>query len=99
MIANLCSLASPRFGDDSMLASKWMPIILPDRCTGCGLCVLACGPQCLELVGGVAVLAHPDHCGSEEHCIAVCRDDAIHMRWIPTEGNWGGGKWRIENEI
>lgn len=82
-----------------MSAHKWMPVILADRCTGCGLCVWACGPQCLELIDGVAVLTRPERCGSEEHCIAACQDNAIHMHWIPTESNRSVGKWRIMDEV
>ena len=72
---------------------KWMPVIDADKCTGCNLCVEACGPKCLELVEGIAALPRPDQCGSEEHCIAVCRDDAIHMQWIPFQGNQDVGRW------
>lgn len=72
---------------------KWMPVIDADKCTGCNLCVEACGPQCLELVEGIAALPRPDECGSEEHCIGVCRDDAIHMQWVPFVGNESVGRW------
>jgi len=72
---------------------KWLPIIAADRYTGCGLCVEARGPACLEIVGKVAVLVRPDLCGSEEHCIAPCGDDAIRMDWVRTEGNRAVGRW------
>lgn len=72
---------------------KWLPVIAEDRCTGCGLCVEACGPACLEIVDQLAVLVRPDQCGSEEHCIAPCRDDAIRMDWVPTDGNRAVGRW------
>ena len=75
------------------MAEKWMPAILEDQCTGCGLCVEACGPKSLVMVEGVAVLAFPDTCGSEEHCIAVCKDDAIQMAWLPFSGNRNTGRW------
>ena len=57
------------------------------------LCVEACGPKSLIMTDGIAVLAYPDTCGSEEHCISVCRDDAIHMAWLPFSGNRSLGKW------
>ena len=60
----------------------------------CGLCADACGPKSLAMMDGVAVLAFPETCGSEEHCIAVCRDDAIHMAWVPFLGDKGREKWR-----
>ena len=75
---------------------KWMPAILADRCTGCGLCVDACDPKSLAMVGGIAVLTLPETCGSEEHCIAVCRDDAIQMAWLSFSGDRSVGKWREE---
>jgi MinD superfamily P-loop ATPase len=78
------------------VAEKWMPAILEDQCTGCGLCVEACGPKSLVMAEGVAVLAFPDTCGSEEHCIAVCKDDAIQMAWLPFSGNRNTGRW---NEV
>ena len=75
---------------------KWMPMIDPDRCTGCGLCVDACGPKSLDMANGIANLFLPDTCGSEEHCISVCRDDAIQMAWLPLAGNVSVGKWKEE---
>jgi len=45
------------------------------------------------MVNGVAKLVAPDTCGSEEHCIAVCRDDAIRMAWLPFVGNASIGTW------
>jgi NAD-dependent dihydropyrimidine dehydrogenase PreA subunit len=72
---------------------KWMPVISED-CNGCGLCVEACGPNSLEMQDGAAVLALPDTCGSEEHCIGVCQVDAIQMAWLPFDGNESRGQWR-----
>ncbi len=76
---------------------KWVPVIMEDRCTGCGLCVEACGLACLDMVDNLAVLVRPDQCGSEEHCIAPCRDDAIHMHWVPMEGDPAVGRWLHNN--
>jgi hypothetical protein len=45
------------------------------------------------MMDGIAALAFPDTCGSEEHCISVCRDDAIHMAWLPFSGGRSVGKW------
>ncbi len=73
---------------------KWMPIISEEFCTGCGLCVEACGPRSLALADGIAVLALPETCGSEEHCISVCQADAIQMAWIPFTGDASVGQWR-----
>jgi hypothetical protein len=45
------------------------------------------------MITGVAKLVAPETCGSEEHCIAVCRDDAIRMAWVPFAGNLSVGVW------
>lgn len=72
---------------------KWLPYILEARCTGCGSCVEACGPRSLGLVNGIAALVQPVTCGSEEHCIPVCKEGAIRMAWIPSEGEHLAGLW------
>ncbi|MBI4564149.1 MAG: 4Fe-4S binding protein [Planctomycetes bacterium] len=36
-----------------MTALKWVPVIIANRCTGCGVCVEACDPRCLEMVDGI----------------------------------------------
>lgn len=72
---------------------KWVPVVDPDLCNGCGLCIDACGPQSLELVRGLAVLTLPDTCGSEEHCIPVCSVQAIRMEWVPFGGKRARGRW------
>ena len=46
------------------------------------------------MVNGVAELTEPETCGSEEHCITECRDDAIQMAWVPMEGDPAIGQWR-----
>jgi MinD superfamily P-loop ATPase len=76
------------------LTHKWMPIIDDEKCTGCRLCVDACGPKCLEMVDALAVLTLPEVCGSEEHCIGLCGDYAIYMAWLPWTGETSRGKWR-----
>jgi Na+-translocating ferredoxin:NAD+ oxidoreductase RNF subunit RnfB len=72
---------------------KWVPVVDEDLCMGCGACVEACGPRSLEMVNGKAVLVRPHTCGSEEHCIAPCGFDAIHMRWVEMAGHWNIGRW------
>ena len=73
---------------------KWIPVVDKDKCTGCELCANACGPKCLEMQGALAVLTIPDVCGSEEHCIGLCADDAIQMAWLPWKGDTSRGKWQ-----
>jgi ferredoxin len=78
---------------------KWLPVIVEELCTGCGLCVAACGPACLETQNQVAVLERPIDCGSEEHCISACPEDAIHMVWLPAEGDSSIGLWRSLSDM
>jgi NAD-dependent dihydropyrimidine dehydrogenase PreA subunit len=73
---------------------KWVPVIDATRCTGCGLCVEACGPDCLDIAEGIAFLSVPSACGSEEHCIEPCRDDAIEMAWLPVHADRSVGRWQ-----
>jgi Na+-translocating ferredoxin:NAD+ oxidoreductase RNF subunit RnfB len=80
-------------------AYKWLPVVIEESCTGCGLCVAACGPACLETQNLLAVLERPSECGSEEHCISACPEDAIHMAWLPSEGNRLIGLWRPAEEM
>jgi hypothetical protein len=53
-----------------------------------------CGAKFLEITEGIAALPRPAACGSEEHCITECRDDAIDMAWVLMEGNQTVGVWR-----
>jgi ferredoxin len=73
---------------------KWVPAVDASQCTGCSRCVEVCAVKCLEIEQWIAVLPRPDACGSEEHCITECRDDAIRMAWIPMKGNEAVGVWR-----
>jgi Na+-translocating ferredoxin:NAD+ oxidoreductase RNF subunit RnfB len=76
------------------VAAKWIPVIDEERCNGCRACVDACGPRSLELVDNLAVLVNPHTCGSEEHCIAPCQYNAIHMEWVEMTGDSARGKWK-----
>lgn len=77
---------------------KWLPVIDETLCTGCGACVEACGPRSLALIENMAVLLHAHSCGSEEHCIAPCLEEAIHMEWVRLEGDGSRGIWKDAHE-
>ncbi len=53
------------------------PAVVPERCTGCGLCVRDCPSMTLALEAGVAVVARPDGCIACGHCEAICPEDAV----------------------
>ncbi len=78
---------------------KWLPVVDADACDGCGKCAEACGPRCLSIVGNIAVLDDPERCGSEEHCIEPCPQNAIRMVWLPWAGDEARGKWQAADAL
>lgn len=54
-----------------------VPLIDPQRCDGCGLCVRACPSHTLELQDSMPVVAHPLACEYIGMCEAVCPKRAI----------------------
>ncbi len=53
------------------------PLIDPQKCDGCGLCVRACPTKALELLDEKAVVANPLLCEYSGLCEAVCPTQAI----------------------
>ncbi len=64
--------------------TRRLPDIDPERCTGCGRCVAACGPHVLSLETvrweKFAVLHEPGRCTGCHACAAICPFDAITLR-------------------
>jgi Na+-translocating ferredoxin:NAD+ oxidoreductase RNF subunit RnfB len=56
----------------------------------------AFGPRSLAMTDGIAALVAPDTCGSDERCIAACKDDAIQMKWVAFVGDRTVRRWRVE---
>jgi len=67
-------------GSSAAAGGKLTPLINASMCVGCGSCVHAC-PQTgtLELVGGKAILAHPERCTGHTKCAEVCPTQAITL--------------------
>jgi 2-oxoglutarate ferredoxin oxidoreductase subunit delta len=66
--------------------------IIEDLCKGCGLCVVSCPKNCIEMgkhvnVKGVnpAVFSHSESCTGCRNCAVICPDIAIEA-------------WKIEED-
>lgn len=55
------------------------PVVDPDNCTACGICVDECPNQALDL-GDTAVLARPDDCDGCGTCADSCPNGAIELQ-------------------
>lgn len=66
------------------MSERRLPLVNPDRCTGCGRCVAACEPHVLSLETvrweKTAVLHEPALCTGCRRCAVVCPFRAIRMR-------------------
>lgn len=54
-----------------------MPLVDPEKCDGCGLCVSVCRCQALVLVDRRITIIESRLCGWCTQCEAVCPTDAI----------------------
>ena len=54
-----------------------MPIISPELCDGCGLCVDVCVKQVLDMVNNIVTIVNAAQCGYCTDCEAVCKHGAI----------------------
>lgn len=55
------------------------PVVDPDLCTACGICVDECPTGALDL-GDTAVLARPDDCSECGTCADSCPNGAIELK-------------------
>jgi ferredoxin len=62
----------------SMLDPNWtLPMIDPQRCTGCGDCQDYCPTQAVALIDKLAVIIHPEACTFCDRCERLCPAEAI----------------------
>ena len=54
-----------------------MPLIILEKCNGCGLCISVCRCGALVLVNNVATAIEVEECGWCALCEAVCPTGAI----------------------
>ena len=54
-----------------------MPVIAPEKCNGCGLCVGVCYCSALVMVDNIVIVIETDECGWCTQCEAVCPTGAI----------------------
>lgn len=74
------AVQTPANGSEAGKSGKPRPVINATLCIGCGSCVDAC-PETgtLALVGGKAILAHPERCVGNAKCIEVCPTSALSL--------------------
>lgn len=56
-----------------------LPIVLADRCTGCGDCVQVCPTRCLERGAMVPWLPRPADCIVCGLCSSICPAEAVRL--------------------
>jgi len=54
-----------------------MPVIEPQKCNGCGLCVIVCNNNVLALVNNVITIIETVECDWCTDCELVCTTGAI----------------------
>ncbi len=54
-----------------------MPVIDPEKCNGCGLCVDVCACGAIEMTNGVLTIIETELCGWCLKCEVVCPTGAI----------------------
>lgn len=61
---------------------KPKPVINASLCVGCGTCISACPEDgALELIGGKAILSHPERCTGHAKCAEVCPTQALTLAY------------------
>jgi ferredoxin len=76
-------LARCHIEHNGTMPARFLPVITPTRCTGCGRCVAACGPHVLSLQPQgwvkVAALDDAEGCTGCAQCQVACLFGAVRM--------------------
>jgi carbon-monoxide dehydrogenase iron sulfur subunit len=59
--------------------------VLREKCTGCGLCILACPFGNMVFSSEDRLAANCDICDGKPECVAVCPKDALKLEEVNTE--------------
>ena len=59
---------------------KWIYVVDPGKCNGCGNCVYACTEGAITLAGGDAWI-DPELCNGCGTCVYYCPRNAIYREW------------------
>jgi len=78
-IKNLAMGCAPAAGKREMHRAD--PLVVPEKCRGCGTCVEVCPAGALALVEEKAKL-DPERCLGCGECLAVCLQSAIDFDWL-----------------
>lgn len=54
-----------------------MPVIIQEKCNGCGLCISVCSCKALALVENMVTIIEKEECGWCLRCETVCPTGAI----------------------
>ncbi len=73
--------------------NEWLlPEIDPERCNGCGVCVIHCPTQALALVGKLAFITWPENCIYSARCEEICPTGAINLPYYISYADMNMGR-------
>ena len=74
-----------------------LPTYYPEKCTGCGLCIIVCPQGVMALVAGRAAMVAPQDCVYCGECELACPVEAVELYYeivngpaLPDDSDTGG---------